>query len=32
MEDTKPKLGKKRATGLMMNGKKPTLEGEGVEG
>jgi hypothetical protein len=31
-EDLKPRLEKKRVAGLMLAGKKPTLEGEGVEG
>ena len=32
IEDPKPKLNKKRVAGLVLDGKKPVLEGEGVEG
>jgi hypothetical protein len=32
IEDSKPRLEKKRVEGLVLAGKKPVLEGEGIEG
>jgi hypothetical protein len=32
IEDPKPRLEKKRVAGLVLAGKKPVLEGEGIEG